>query len=103
MRKAELDSFFRRTISSDLLADTLVLFRDNPGLVDTSEAVARRLGVSPKKLAAETQAMKKVGVLREEKVGGFTIISFDAAADEDVSRYVGERLAKKRTRKGRGR
>jgi hypothetical protein len=40
--------------------------------------------------------MKKVGIIREEKVGGATILSYDRAADEAVSAYVGEALARKR-------
>ncbi len=102
MRPAELDSFYRRTLSSNLLADTLVLFRNNPGLVDTVDAVARRLGVSPMKLKAETDAMRRVGILKEEKISGFDILSFDLAADEVVSRHVGEKIGKMRTRKGKG-
>jgi hypothetical protein len=96
LKREEFDAFFRRTLSSDLLADAVVLFRNNPGLVDTEEAVARRLGVSRAKFAVEARAMKKVGIIREEKVGGATILSYDRAADEAVSAYVGEALARKR-------
>jgi len=94
-------AFFDRTLASDLLADTLTLFRNNPGLVDTKEAVAKRLGVSPKRLAVEVEAMKRVGLLKEERISGFRILFFDMAADATLSRYVGERLAKPLRRVGK--
>ncbi|MDG7026635.1 MAG: hypothetical protein JRN11_07800 [Nitrososphaerota archaeon] len=92
---AEAEALLSRALSSDLLADALALYRNNPGLVDTEESVARRLGVSTKKLSVEVGAMKRAGLLREEHVGGFRILFFDAAADAALSVRVGERMVRR--------
>lgn len=90
-----LEAFYKKTLSSDLLADLLVLFRNNPGLVDTPDAIARRLGVSGGKLSTELAAMKRVGLLRQERVGAYDIVSFSRSKDATVAEFVGKRLASK--------
>jgi hypothetical protein len=95
MSRERMDAFFARTMASDLLADALALYRNNPGLVDTQEAVSRRLGVSARRFAPEVEAMKRVGVLKEEQAGKFRLLFYDRAADALLGEFVGQKVSKK--------
>ncbi len=94
MNKVETTGqFVKRLLSSNLLADSVVLFRRNPGLIDTVDGIARRLGASPKELKKEIEVLRQSGILRKDKIGNYEIITFDTAADARIQQQIGKQLS----------
>jgi len=61
-----------------------VLFRQNPGIIDTNEGVARRLGVDPDAIDKEIQELIDVGFLRKREFGKYEVISLDEKRDREI-------------------
>jgi len=101
VNKPELKRFMDGLLSSNLLADAVVLFRHNPGLIDTVEGIGRRLGVSSQAVGEKIDTLRRAGILRRERIGRQEIISYDSAADAKIQEQIGERLSGLRKRKRR--
>jgi hypothetical protein len=65
--------------STDLKVQLILFYHNNPGLVETVEGLARRMGVTTDALRAPIQDQVRLGVLRERSAGGQTILVYDAA------------------------
>ena len=61
-----------------------MLFRQNPGIIDTNEGVARRLGVDPDAIDKEIQELIDVGFLRKREFGKYEVISLDEKRDREI-------------------
>lgn len=74
----------RRLLSSETKAELLILFHKNPGLIDTREAVARRIGRSGKAIEVEIKDLLEVGILNKRKLGNAEVISLNYAKDKEI-------------------
>ena len=81
MAQAEV---WRELITSGLKGDLVVLFRQNPGIIDTNEAVARRLGVDPETIDKEVRELVEVGFLKKREFGKYEVISLDEKRDKEI-------------------
>ncbi len=81
---------FNRLIATESRADLIVLFRRNPGLIDTIDGIARRIGLRPKSIEEDLAELVKIGVLYNRKMGTFQIFGYDISKDQDVQNSVGE-------------
>ena len=81
MAQAEV---WRELITSGLKGDLVVLFRQNPGIIDTNEAVARRLGVDPEAIDKEVRELVHVGFLKKREFGKYEVISLDEKRDKEI-------------------
>ena len=79
-------------VASEAKIAIAVFFRNNPGVVDTLENVARRLALPPEVLEHEIADHVRVGLLRERKTKGGTIYMLDRRRRAEIEGYV-ERLA----------
>jgi len=79
-------------LSSEIKGDLLVLFHKNPGLIDSLDGVARRIGRVGTAIQADVQDMLSVHILGSRQVGGREIIfldrSGDKAAQESILDYL---------------
>jgi hypothetical protein len=73
-----------RLLSSEVKGELLMLFHRNPGLVDTAEGVARRLGRTPKEITADVEDFVDMGLLRTRNLGSSEVISLDRDRDREV-------------------
>src|SRR5438445_12476058 len=86
------NQLFESMLSSEIKGDLLVLFHKNPGLIDSLDGVARRIGRLGTAIQADVQDMVRVHILGTRRIGGREIIfldrSGDKAAQETIINYL---------------
>jgi hypothetical protein len=87
------ESLFKRLLSSTAKGDLLLLFRKNPGLIDTYDGIARRIGRRGEAIRAEAMDLLQIGVLSTKKVGDSDVLFLnrqkDSEVQESVAKYLG--------------
>ncbi len=73
-----------KLLASEIRGELLVLFHRNPGLVDTIEGVARRLGRTPGLIEPDLRALVELGILTRKKMGSSDVIRLDRVKDREV-------------------
>jgi DNA-binding transcriptional ArsR family regulator len=81
-----------RLLSSEVKADLLTLFHKNPGLIDTREAVARRVGLTPETIDSELKDLLELGVLTTQRVGNHEVFRLNKERDLQVQKTVEDQL-----------
>ena len=86
------NQLFQLMLSSEIKGDLLVLFHKNPGLIDSLDGVARRIGRVGTAIQSDVQDMVNVRILGTRQIGGRDIIfldrSGDKAAQETIMQYL---------------
>lgn len=73
-----------RLLSSDAKAELLVLFHKNPGLIDTIEGVARRIGRTGAEIDSDVRDLVNLGTLEAKKFGELETIRLDRNKDKNI-------------------
>ena len=71
-------------LGSEIRGDLLILFHRNPGLIDTIQGVARRIGRTPSEIADDIEGLVGIGVLKRKKIGSSDVILLDRVRDRQV-------------------
>jgi len=79
-------------LANETRADLVTMFRKNPGLIDSVEGVARRIGRTQAAVQEDVAELVKLGVLRSRKLGDREVISIDRLKDKEIQKDVGEFL-----------
>jgi hypothetical protein len=80
--KREEQPLFATLFASETKVALLVLFHGNPGLTDTSEGVARRIGRSGREVKPDLEDFTRLGILSRRKLGKETeVYSLDHSGD----------------------
>ncbi len=66
----------------------LVLFHKNPGLIDTYEGVARRIGRIAKSIEADVGDLTTLAILRTRQIGRREVIYFDRSKDRETQETI---------------
>ena len=86
------NQLFQSMLSSEIKGDLLVLFHKNPGLIDSLDGIARRIGRVGTAIQSDVQDMVNVRILGTRQIGGRDIIfldrSGDKAAQETIMQYL---------------
>jgi hypothetical protein len=86
------NQLFKLMLSSEVKGDLLVLFHRNPGLIDSIEGVARRIGRVGTTIQADVRDMVSAHILGTKQIGEREIIfldhSGDHAAQETIITYL---------------
>ncbi len=78
------NQLFQLLFSSETKGDLLVLFHKNPGLMDTFDGVARRIGRIAKAIEADVRDLVTLGILKTRQVGGRQVILLDRSKDRET-------------------
>src|SRR5438552_1445494 len=78
------NQLFQSMLSSEIKGDLLVLFHKNPGLIDSLDGVARRIGRVGTAIQADVQDMVNVRILGTKQIGGREIIFLDRSGDSNT-------------------
>jgi len=78
---------FERLLDTDVKADILTLFHNNPNLSDTAEGLARRLGRSPGEVQKEVEDLVELGILRKSEV-----YAFGSDRDKEIQDAISKQL-----------
>jgi hypothetical protein len=76
-------------MANETRADLISLFRKNPGLVDSPEGVARRIGRGVAEIQDDIAELVKLGFLKSRKLGSNIVITIDRAKDKEIQDEVG--------------
>ena len=80
-------------LASEIRGDILVLFHRNPGLIDTLQGVARRIGKTEYSIEKDVQSLVKLGILKRKKIGTSEVIFLDRDRDHEVLESVANHLS----------
>ncbi len=75
---------FDTLLSSVAKGDLLVLFHKNPGLIDSIDGVARRIGRIAQSIQADVNDLVTLGVLRTKRIGSKEVIFLDRSKDKET-------------------
>jgi hypothetical protein len=76
---------FEKLFSSETKVDLLVLFHRNPGIADTAEGVARRIGRNGPEIAQDLEDFVSMGILRKrDSTNGPSILQLDRSKDKEM-------------------
>ncbi len=73
-----------RLLSSEVKGDLLVLFHKNPGLIDSYDGIARRIGRTSKEIETEVADLLDLGILKRKAIGKSEVIFLDHSKDREV-------------------
>ena len=79
-------------LGSEVRGDLLVLFHRNPGLIDTVDGVARRIGRTTVAVISEVRELLELGVLKQKRIGASEIVYLDRAKDRELLESVANHL-----------
>ena len=78
------NQLFQLLFSTEVKGDLLVLFHKNPGLMDTFDGVARRIGRVSKAIDSDVRDLVTLGVLKTKQVGAREVIFLDRSKDRET-------------------
>lgn len=73
-----------RLLASEIRGDLLVLFHRNPGLIDTIDGVARRIGRTSDSIELDVRDLIDLGVLKTRKFGQTKVILLNREKDREI-------------------
>lgn len=73
-----------RLLASEIRGDLLVLFHRNPGLIDTIDGVARRIGRTAILIEPDLKDLVDLGVLKAKKLGKSEVFLLDREKDREI-------------------
>jgi hypothetical protein len=79
-------------LGSEVRGDLLVLFHRNPGLIDTVDGVARRIGRTTVSVISEVRELLQLGVLKQKRIGTSEVVFLDRAKDREILDSVANHL-----------
>lgn len=78
--------------STEVKGDLLVLFHKNPGMIDTSDGVARRIGRTAKAIQEDVRDLVAFGILRRRRIGVHEVITLDRSKDDETQKIIVKHL-----------
>ena len=79
-------------LGSEVRGDLLVLFHRNPGLVDTVDGVARRIGRTTVQVVSEVKELLLLGLLKQKRIGASEVVYLDRERDRAILESVANHL-----------
>jgi hypothetical protein len=83
---------FDMLISTEVKGDLLVLFHKNPGLIDTYDGVARRIGRIAKTIEADVRDLVTLGILKVRQIRSREVLLFDRSKDRETQETIVNQL-----------
>jgi len=68
------------------------LFHRNPGLIDTVDGVARRVGRTTIAVISDVRELLQLGMLRQKRIGSSEVVYLDRAKDRELLESVANHL-----------
>ncbi len=79
-------------LGSEIRGDLLVLFHRNPGLMDTVDGIARRIGRTTVGVISEVRELLQLGLLKQKRIGTSEVVFLDRAKDREILESVANHL-----------
>jgi predicted transcriptional regulator len=91
----EGEKMIKRLLSSEAKAELLRLFHRNPGLIDTIDGVARRIGRKASAIEKDVADLVELNVLEMKRIGPAEVILFDRGRDKEIQSIVASDIGSK--------
>ena len=88
MKETDLHELMEKLMGTEIKAELLRLFHMNPGILDTVEGIARRVGRMSKNVETEISTLVELGVLRKERFGSLDVVSLNTSKDREIMKKV---------------
>jgi len=79
-------------LASEIRGDLLVLFHRNPGLIDTVDGIARRIGRTTISVTSDVRELLQLGLLKQKRIGASEVVYLDRARDRQILESVANHL-----------
>jgi len=79
-------------LASEVRGDLLILFHKNPGLIDTVDGIARRIGRTTITVISDLRELLLLGILRQKRIGTSEVVFLDRARDREILELVANHL-----------
>jgi len=79
-------------LASEIRGDLLVLFHKNPGLIDTVDGIARRIGRTNIAVISDVRELMQLGLLKQKRIGASEVVYLDRARDRQILESVANHL-----------
>ena len=89
---SEGNELLSRLLSSEVKGDLLVMFHKNPGIMDTMDGVARRIGRTASVVEADVEDLVKLGLLRKKRIGKLEVILLNREVDKKIQESITEHV-----------
>ena len=85
-------------LASETRGELLILFHKNPGLIDTLEGVARRIGRTARSIEKEVNEFIRLGILSTKPIGNGQAIYLNLEKDREIQGFILSYMKERRTR-----
>jgi len=90
LNETGLHELSEKLIGTEIKAELTRLFHTNPGILDTLDSIARRIGRMPKDVETEILTLVELGVLRKERFGKLDVVSLNISKDKEIQKKLAE-------------
>lgn len=94
-RRPDLKKLFEVWMDNETKLMITVFYRNNPGVVETLDGLATRLGTTPEHLREAIADHVSIGLLKERQVGDKTVLVYDRAMRTDMERFITEEIERR--------
>jgi hypothetical protein len=88
----EAEAVLAAWADSDTKIQVLVFFHRNPGIIETLEGLALRLGIAPEALRREIADHVRLGIVHLRDAGGRKVLVYDRHRNDEVERLISRRV-----------
>ncbi len=88
MPRDQGEAILQTLLASRARGELLILFHRNPGLIDTADGIARRIGRSASSIEEDLNELISLGLLTKKAVGKSVAIFLDRAKDNETQGLV---------------
>jgi len=81
-----------RLLASEVRGDILALFHRNPGIIDTLEGVALRIGKRAESIEEDIKDFVDLGILRARRIGNSKVLSLNRERDRETQQLLAEHV-----------
>jgi len=82
------NSILNKLLSTETKGELLILFRKNPGLIDTSEGVASRIGRRANSIESDLKDFVELGLLKTKRIGVSDLFYLNTERDKEIQKMV---------------
>jgi len=87
-----VDELLMKILDSDIKADLLTLFYKSPGVIDTMDGVAWRIGLQGKDIEKDVKELVEIGLLKVKRFSKNEVIFFQRSRDMEVQQILSDRF-----------
>ncbi len=88
-----MSELLERLLSSEVKGELLILFHGNPGLVDTVDAIARRIGRTGAEITEDVKDFISLGIIQQRTIGKTSVVQLNRTRDKEIQKSLGSYLS----------